>query len=87
MKSTASPDPVNDDSERRTTTMCEAMDIAENRGVEKAQLRTTLNTLNRYIRRNLPITAQVIEDIAEDNDLTIAKVRSIAKENGISLSC
>ena len=51
---------VYNDSERRPTTMCEAMDIAENRGVEKAQLRTTLNTLNRYIRRNLPITAQVV---------------------------
>jgi len=30
---------------------------------------------------------QVLEDIAEDNELTVEKVRSIAKENGISLSC
>ena len=31
--------------------------------------------------------AQVLEDIAEDNELTVEQVRSIAKENGISLSC
>ena len=50
-------------------------------------MKTTVNTLSRYIRRSLPITNQVLEDIAEDNELTVEKVRSIAKENGISLSC
>lgn len=67
--------------------MCEVLDAIENRGIEKGQLRTALNTLKRYIRRQLPIDTQVLEDIAEDNELTVEKVRSIAKENGISLSC
>ena len=63
--------------------MCEVLDALEN----KRKWKTAINTLTRYIRRSLPITSQVLEDIAEDNDLTVEKVRSIAKENGISLSC
>ncbi len=77
--------------ERSGSNMCEVLDAIENRGIEKGiekgQLRTAVNTLKRYIRRQLPIDAQVLEDIAEDNELTVEKVRSIAKENGISLSC
>ena len=56
-------------------------------GIAKGRLESAISTLNRYIRRNLPIDAQVLADIAEDNKLTIEKVRSIAKDNGISLSC
>ena len=56
-------------------------------GVEQNRLKTVLNTLKRYIRRKLPIDANVLADIAEDNELTIDKVRTIAKDNGISLSC
>ena len=77
--------------ERSGSNMCKVLDAIENRGIEKgiekARLTTTLNTLTRYIRRHLPITTQVLEDIAEDNELTVEQVRSIAKENGISLSC
>ena len=58
-----------------------------NQGIEKGRLESAINTLNRYIRRKLPIDAQVLADIAEDNKMTIEKVRSIAKDNGISLSC
>ena len=58
-----------------------------NKGIEKGRLESAISTLNRYIRRKLPIDAQVLADIAEDNKLTIEKVRSIAKDNGISLSC
>ena len=50
-------------------------------GIAKGRLESAISTLNRYIRRNLPIDAQVLADIAEDNKLTIAK------DNGISLSC
>ena len=56
-------------------------------GIAKGRLESAISTLNRYIRRNLPIDAQVLADIAEDNKLTIEKVRSIAKDNGISLFC
>ena len=56
-------------------------------GIAKGRLESAISTLNRYIRRNLPIDAQVLADIAEDNKLTIKKVRSIAKDNGISLFC
>ena len=56
------------------------------KGIEQGQIRTVINTLKRYIRRQLPISADVIADIAEDNEMTIEKVRSIAKENNISLS-
>jgi hypothetical protein len=31
-------------------------------------------------------SSQVLADIAEDNKLTVDKVRTIAKDNGISLS-
>ena len=56
-------------------------------GIEKGRLESAISTLNRYIRRKLPIDAQVLADIAEDNKLTVDKVRTIAKDNGISLSC
>lgn len=55
-------------------------------GIEKGRLESAISTLNRYIRRKLPIDAQVLADIAEDNKLTVDKVRTIAKDNGISLS-
>ena len=64
----------------------EAKDIL-NKGIEQNRLRTVLNTLRRYIRRKLPINADVLADIAEDNEITVEKVRTIAKDNGISLSC
>ena len=77
--------------ERSGGNMCEVLDAIENRGIEKGsekrQLTTVIKTLSRYIRRSLPITSQVLEDIAEDNELTVEKVRSIANENSISLSC
>lgn len=83
---------------RSGSNMCEVLDAIENRGIEKGiekgsekgsekrQLTTVTKNLSRYIRRSLPIDAQVLEDIAEDNELTVEKVRAIAKENGISLS-
>ena len=55
-------------------------------GIAEGRMKTVINTLRRYIRRQLPIGADVIADIAEDNEMTIEKVRSIAKDNGISLS-
>ena len=56
------------------------------KGIEQGHLKTVLNTLRRYIRRQLPISADVLADIAEDNEMTVEKVRTIAKDNGISLS-
>ena len=56
------------------------------KGIEQGRLKTVLNTMRRYIRRKLPISAEVLADIAEDNEMTVEKVRSIAKDNGISLS-
>ena len=53
-------------------------------GAERNRLKTVLNTLRRYIRRKLPINADVLADIAEDNEMTVEKVRTIAKDNGIS---
>ena len=77
--------------ERIGSNMCEVLNAIENRGIEKVieqrRLKTTVNTLPRYVHHSLPITSQVLEDIAGDNELTVEKVRSIAKENGISLSC
>ena len=62
------------------------LDEIENRGIEKGRMKTVINTLTRYIRRKLPISADVLADIAEDNEMTVEKVRTIAKDNGISLS-
>ena len=69
--------------QRSGSNMCEVLDAVESRG----RMKSAVNTLKRYIRRQMPIDTQVLEDIAEDNELTVEKVRSIAKENGISLSC
>ena len=55
-------------------------------GREEGRLKTVLNTLRRHIRRQLPIGADVLADIAEDNEMTVDKVRTIARDNGISLS-
>ena len=82
--------------------MCEVMEAAERKGreqgleqsleqgieqgLEQGRIRATIKTLNRYARRKLPIDRQVLSDIAEDNDLTIERVREIAKENGVVLS-
>ena len=91
-----------DSAERRPGTMCEVLDAVENRGIEKGmekgmekgiekgieqgQMRSAIKTLQRYAKRNLPIDAQVIADIAEDNELTIERVRTIARDNGIVIS-
>lgn len=74
--------------------MCNLSDGIERQGFEKgfaeglAEVRSknVINRLRRYIRRQIPITDDVIADIAEDNEITIEKVYSIAKENDISLS-
>ena len=55
-------------------------------GIEKGQLRSAVKTLQRYAKRNLPIDTQVIADIADDNDLTVERVRAIARDNGIVIS-
>ena len=54
--------------------------------LNKWWFQTVINTLRRYIRRQLPISADVLADIAEDNEMTVEKVRNVAKDNGISLS-
>ena len=56
-------------------------------GLAQGRLESAISTLNRYIRRKLPIDAQVLADIAEDNKLTVDRVRTLARDNGISLSC
>ena len=48
--------------------------------------RSAVKTLQRYAKRNLPIDTQVIADIADDNDLTVERVRAIARDNGIVIS-
>lgn len=58
-----------------------------NKGRDEGRMATVINTLKRYIRRQLPISADVLADIAEDNEMSVDKVRTIAKDNGISLSC
>ena len=68
---------------RSESNMCEVLDAV----VAKAKMKTVVKTLTRHIHRQIPINMQVLEDIADDNDLTVEKVRSIAKENNISLSC
>ena len=69
------------------TIMNKGIEQGIEQGIAQGRLESAISTLNRYIRRKLPIDAQVLADIAEDNKLTIEKVRSIAKDNGISLSC
>lgn len=80
--------------ERRPSTMCEVLDAVENRGIEKGiekgieqgRLRSAVKTLQRYAKRNMPIDTQVIADIADDNELTVERVRAIARDNGIVIS-
>jgi predicted transposase YdaD len=76
---------------RRPSNMCEVMEAAERKGreqgLEQGRIKATIKTLNRYVRRKLPIDSQVLADIAEDNDLTVERVREIAKENNVVLPC
>ena len=88
---------------RRPSNMCEVMEAAERKGreqgleqgleqgreqgLEQGRIRATIKTLNRYVRRKQPIDSQVLADIAEDNDLTVERVREIAKENNVVLPC
>ena len=77
--------------EGRLSNMCEVMEAAEKKGIEQGleqgRIKSAIKTLNRHARRNLPIDHQVLEDIAEDNDLTVERVKELAKENSIVLSC
>lgn len=66
--------------------MCEVLDLVENRDIEKGRMKTAAKTLKRYVSRSLPITSQVIDDIADDNDTTAEKIRELAHELGIALS-
>ena len=72
--------------ERSGGNMCEVLDAIENRGIEKGRMKTAAKTLKRYVSRSLPITSQVIDDIADDNDTTAEKIRELAHELGIALS-
>ena len=84
--------------EKGVADMCNLSAGIERQGIEKGRIegraegfaegriKTVVNTLRRYMRRQLPISADVIADIAEDNEMTIEKVRSIAKDNDILLS-
>jgi hypothetical protein len=80
---------------RRPSNMCEVMEAAERKGreqgleqgLEQGRIKATIKTLNRYVRRKLPIDSQVLADIAVDNDLTVERVREIAKENNVVLPC
>lgn len=76
--------------EKGAADMCNLSDGIERQGFAKglaeARSKNVINRLRRYIRRQIPITDDVIADIAEDNEITIEKVYFIAKENDISLS-
>ena len=56
-------------------------------GITEGHTKTIINTINRYTRRKIPISADILADIAEDNEMTVKNVRDIAKDNGITLSC
>ena len=70
--------------------VCEALEemMADSRSEGRAEgrLASAANTLSRYMRKNMPITADVLADIAEDNEMSVDKVRSLAREKGISLA-
>ena len=66
--------------------MCEVLGVV-NIGIDERKSTTAIKTLSRYIKCQFSIDSQVLEDIANDNDFTVEKVRYIAKENSISLSC
>ena len=66
--------------------MCEVLDLVENRGIEKGRMKTAAKTLKRYVSRSLPITSQVLADIADDNDTTVEKIKELAQDLGIALA-
>ena len=69
-----------------STNMCKVLDLVENRGIEKGRMKTATKTLKRYASRSLPITSQVLADIADDNDITVERIRELAQELGIALA-
>lgn len=58
----------------------------EARGESKGRLMSAVKTIKRYLKRSLPLTDDVIADIADDNDLSAEKVRELIEKERLSLS-
>lgn len=83
--------------------MCEVLDAIEKKGIEQGikqgieqgieqgnerrLVKTVVNFLSNYIRRGLPLDQQTLENIGEICEASEDRIREIAKDNGISLSC
>ena len=82
--------PMTEEIKEKVSDMCNLSDAIWNEGVEqgieKGRTQSALKTLQRYVRRNQPITQDVISDVADDNDMTVEKLRVLAHEQGIILS-
>lgn len=76
---------------RRPTNMCEVLDAIEKKGIEqgieRGHVETAINVLRRYLKRGWPLDDQAISEIAEDCNLSEKKVRELAGENGVAISC
>lgn len=56
------------------------------KGREEGREGTALNMLRRLVRRQVPINLQAVSDIAEDAEISVERVRELARDNGLVLS-
>lgn len=56
------------------------------KGSAEGRERTAINLLRRLMRHGQGITSQSIAEIAEDTEITVERVKELAKDNGLALA-
>ena len=54
-------------------------------GIVEGREGTALNMLRRLVKRQQPIDSQAVADIAEDTEITVSRVKELARDNGFIL--
>ena len=67
-------------------TLAEASrDYGRKEGIVERREGTLLNMLRRLVKRQQPIDGQAVADIAEDAEITVSRVKELARDNGFIL--
>ena len=63
----------------------ESRDYGRKEGIVEGREGTLLNMLRRLVKRHQPIDSQAVADIAEDAEITVSRVKELARDNGFIL--
>lgn len=63
----------------------ESRDYGRKEGIVEGREGTLLNMLKRLVKRQQPIDGQAVADIAEDAEITVSRVKELARDNGFIL--